>query len=76
MEKAVLCEVRGDWDWLNSWRNFPTWKTGSGMCWLCAARQQQLQVMRARCAGLDKTKFVERVLHMGSSCVLCGSGLS
>ena len=65
--KGILCEVRGDWDWLNSWLNFPAWNTGSGMCWLCAAKYSNYKTWgpNERRAGLDKAKFVERVLHMG-----------
>ena len=65
--KGILCEVRGDWDWLNSWLNFPTWNTGSGMCWLCEAKHINYKNWgpNDRKAGLDKAKFVERVQNMG-----------
>ena len=37
--KGILVEMRGDWDWLNSWYNIPTYNTKSGMCWLCPAKR-------------------------------------
>ena len=65
--KGILCEVRGGWDWLNSWLNFPTWNTGSGMCWLCEAKHINYKNWgpNDRKAGLDNAKFVERVQNMG-----------
>ena len=54
--KGILCEIRGDWDWLNSWLNFPTWNAGSGMCWLCPAKHSNYKTWAPsdRRAGLDK----------------------
>ena len=65
--KGMLCEIRGDRDWLNSWLNFPTWNTGSGMCWLCEAKHINYKSWgpNDRKAGLDKAKFVERVQNLG-----------
>lgn len=65
--KGILCEIRGDWDWLNSWLNFPTWNTGSGMCWMCHAKHSDFKDFgpNDRRAGLDKAIFVQRIEALG-----------
>ena len=65
--KAILAEIRGDWDWLNSYFNIPVWNTASGMCWLCEAKspESKFQTAAARSSGLSKAKFTQRVLDMG-----------
>ena len=73
--KGILCEARGDWDWLNSWFNLPTWNTGSGMCWLCKAKYCDFKEQSPECrnAGLGKAEFLARVRAMGKQvCPLWG----
>ena len=73
--KGILCEARGDWDWLNSWFNLPTWNTGSGMRWLCKAKYCDFKGQSAECrnAGLGKAGFLARVRAMGKQvCPLWG----
>ena len=48
--KAFLTEIRGDWDWLNSWPNFPTWNTGSG-CYAGCGHAKMLPHFAAFFAG-------------------------
>ena len=69
LQKALLCEIRGDWDWLNNWFNIPAWNTGSGMCWLCNARYVTFKEQTAgeRAAGLSKANFCARVEAMGKT---------
>jgi hypothetical protein len=65
--RGILAEIRGDWDWLNSWLNVPAWNSGSGMCWLCSAKRTDFKQFtpNQRSACLPKTVFVNRVLDMG-----------
>lgn len=65
--QGILCEIRGDWDWLNSWLNFPVWNTGSGMRWLCKAKHVDFKnfSQNDRETGLCKDSFVQRVVDMG-----------
>ena len=67
--KGILAEVRGDWDWLNSWLNIPAYNTNSGMCWLCPAKWPESKAWTAagRSSGLSKALFVQRVLDMGKT---------
>jgi len=64
--KGILAEVRGDWDWLNSWCNIPTYNTKTGLCWLCCATHANYKGFgpEERAAKLDKDIFVSRVLEM------------
>ena len=63
--KGILAEVRGDWDWLNSWCNIPAYNTKSGLRWLCCATHANYTGFgpEERAAKLDKDIFV-RVLEM------------
>ena len=73
--KGILAEIRGDWDWLNSWFSFPTFNTKSGMCWLCTATWPESKAWSAadRSSGLSKAMFVKRVQDMGKPlCPLWG----
>ena len=75
LAKGILAEIRGDWDWLNSWFNFPTYNTKSGMCWLCKATwpESKAWTVAERSNGLSKAHFVQRVLDMGKPlCPLWG----
>ena len=67
--KGLLVELRGDWDWLNSWYNIPTYNTKSGMCWLCKTTFETFRTCTAndRSAGLTKAEFLGRVREMGKS---------
>ena len=67
--KGILCEVRGDWDWLNPWFNIPTYNTGWGMCWLCKAKFANFREQSAeeRKASLSKAQFVSNVEGMGKT---------
>eukprot|EP00439_Symbiodinium_sp_Y106_P078212 s618_g17.t1 len=51
--KGILVEIRGDWDWLNSWYNIPTYNTKSGMCWLCKATFETFRNSTANERGSD-----------------------
>ena len=73
--RGILAEIRGDWDWPNSYFNIPVWNTASGMCWLCEAKwpESKSQTAAARSSGLSKAKFTQRVLDMGKQlCPLWG----
>lgn len=73
--KGTLAEIRGDWDWLNSWFNIPTYNTKSGMCWMCKATWPEAKAWTAaqRSSGLSKAQFVQRVVDMGKPlCPLWG----
>ncbi|CAE6911750.1 unnamed protein product [Symbiodinium sp. CCMP2592] len=65
--KGILVEIRGDWDWLNSWYNIPTYNTKSGMCWLCKTTFETFRNCTAneRNSGLSKAEFLTRVRNMG-----------
>eukprot|EP00438_Fugacium_kawagutii_P036728 Skav212623 [mRNA] locus=scaffold173:129862:131358:- [translate_table: standard] len=61
--KGILCEVRGDWDWYNSWLQCPTWNTKRGMCWLCHAKPDNFKELlpEERQRKKTRTTFVEDV---------------
>ena len=65
----ILVEIKGDWDWLNSWYNIPTYNTKSGMCWLCKATFETFRNCTAtdRSSGLSKAEFLTRVRNMGKT---------
>ena len=67
--KGILVEIRGDWDWLNSWYNIPTYNTKSGMCWLCKTTFETFRNCTAneRNSGLSKAEFLTRVRNMGKT---------
>ena len=67
--RGILCEVRGDWAWLNSWFNLPTWNTASGLCCLCKATYGDFksQTAHERQDMLSKAEFVHRVVDMGKT---------
>ena len=35
--KAVLAQIRGDWQFYTEWMDFPKWNEKARMCWLCRA---------------------------------------
>ena len=47
---AVLAEIRGDWKWLQKMFKFPAWNKGTGFCWLCPYKLQDLSALDAASA--------------------------
>ena len=43
--RAVLAEIRGDWKWLQKLFKFPAWNKGTGFCWLCTCKLQDLSTL-------------------------------
>ena len=41
--KAVLAEIRGDWDWFVSLLKFPGYNRTSGTCWMCNATYKKFK---------------------------------
>ena len=43
--RAVLAEIRGDWKWLQKLFRFPAYNKGTGFCWLCSCKLQDLSTL-------------------------------
>ena len=65
--RGILSEIRGDWDWFNSWLQAPTWNTNWGMCWLCKANHTNFKGIDAKVRGIPwtKTEFFANAQAMG-----------
>ena len=67
--KAVLLQIRSDWDWNQKVFGAPQWNELKGCCWLCAAKPDNWKALSQNMArhdqSLDKAAFLELLRERG-----------
>ena len=66
--KALLTEVRGDWDFYETLLKFPAYNRKSGMCWMCPATYKDFKEVNSRSIVLTAEQFLERNASDGKTC--------
>ena len=58
--QALLCEIRGDWDFFEQVLKFPAYNRVSGMCWMCQATYKNFKTSEWRKTELTTSQFLYR----------------
>ena len=71
--RALLCEIRGDWDFYESLLKFPAWNKLDGMCWLCHHTKDSYKQGSFQPEPMTTEEFLARNRISGKDpCVLFG----
>jgi len=67
--KAVLLQIRSDWDWNQKVFGAPQWNELKSCCWLCAAKPDNWKALSQNMArldqSLDKAAYLELLRERG-----------
>ena len=63
--RAILAEVRGDWDFYECVLKFPAWNRVSGMCWMCNASNENYKTESFEPTAFTAREFLSRNASIG-----------
>ena len=63
--RAILTEIRGDWDFYETVFKFPAYNRVSGMCWLCNATNRNYKTENFEPTALSARDFLARNASIG-----------